>query len=457
VQEEIDGPLFTGTVAGIEIAEAASGKILYARNSSLLLRPASNAKLFTSAAAVLGLPPAFVFETRLDATDSSMHTIVCSGGGDPLFTEQDIQKLAEIAQQAGVLRVDTLLLDGSLYADDYFGKGWMWDDETDPFMPYLCAFPISGNTVTVRVKKSSKSVTGLDVTTSPSSELFRFDTAESVRNIPFRIERFPRSNDFRIQGTPAPNRSASERFSVWEPQRIFADRLRQALIDTRLADSAVIVRFVDNASSRHGTTSTIPIGSVRRPLDAVLEVMNKDSDNLCAEAVLRALSFGSGRRRTAVSAEDGLTAMRQILAAGGAATDDIALLDGSGISFYNLVTPEATGRVLRKLAASPAYERFRGTLAVGGVDGTLRSRMHGLPAAKVFWGKTGTVRGVSALSGYVQAPGGRLLTVVLFMQNFVGKPAPYRAAQDRLVKFCYDYSASFAAPQKTATKATQPR
>ncbi len=74
--------------------------------------------------------------------------------------------------------------------------------------------------------------------------------------------------------------------------------------------------------------------------------------------------------------------------------------------------------------------------------------MQGYKLAKYFQGKTGTVRGVSALSGYVQAPGGRLLAVVMLMQNFTGEAAPYRAAQDRIVKHCIEYSASPGAATK---------
>ncbi|MFZ1728569.1 MAG: D-alanyl-D-alanine carboxypeptidase [Bacteroidota bacterium] len=103
ISEELSGPLFQRSLAGVEITDAASGTVLFSQNEALLLRPASNAKLFTSAAAVLGLPSDFRFETRLAATDSAKHSLVCIGGGDPLTSTQDIQKLAEIAQASGIV------------------------------------------------------------------------------------------------------------------------------------------------------------------------------------------------------------------------------------------------------------------------------------------------------------------------------------------------------------------
>ncbi|MBE0645199.1 MAG: D-alanyl-D-alanine carboxypeptidase/D-alanyl-D-alanine-endopeptidase [Bacteroidetes bacterium] len=437
ISEQLEGPLFLRSLAAIEVADASSGTVLFAQNESLLLRPASNAKLLTSAAAVLGLPQDFHFETRLAARDSAMRTLVCLGGGDPLFSEQDIQKLGEIAQRAGVNRIDTLLLDGFLFGDDYFGTGWMWDDEADPFMPYVSAFSINSNTVTIRAKKSTVSVTGYDVTCDPSSDVFQiYHIDDQKSGTSFRIERIPRSNEFRIQGKLRNGKSETEKFSIWRPQELVASLFLDELRRRGITGDSVVLRFEESPAS------LLPLGSVRRPLDEVLAVMNKESDNLCAEAVLRALSFGTGRKHTAVTANDGLSALTSILARNGITTDDIALRDGSGISFYNLVTAAALGKVLRAIAASSQYDRYRTSLAIAGVDGTLRGRMAGQPTSRYFRGKTGTVRGVSALSGYVQAPGGRLLTVVMLMQNFIGKPAPYREVQDRLVKLCIEYSAS---------------
>ncbi|MFA6232899.1 MAG: D-alanyl-D-alanine carboxypeptidase/D-alanyl-D-alanine-endopeptidase [Bacteroidota bacterium] len=440
VSGELGSSLFTHALAAVEISDAASGTILYSQNESLLLRPASNAKLFTSAAAVLGLPADFSFKTQLAAADSAMHTIICIGGGDPLSDAQDIQKLAEIAYRAGVTRIDTLLLDDSLFENDYFGRGWMWDDESDPFTPYLSAFSVNSNTVTIRVSNPAKNDAELIVSSIPSSRIFRISHRKSSTEEPeFRIERMPRSNEFIIHGRPRRGQIGSEKFSIWQPHKLFADLLVMELQQRGLTSDSVIVMF----SPSHSPLRLL--GEVETPLAEVLEMVNKESDNLCAEAVLRALSFGTGIEKTGVSAEDGIAAMVSILSKHKLGTDDIALQDGSGISFYNLVTAASIGRVLRTLSSPATYSRYRSSMSIAGIDGTLRNRMPNLSPPASFRGKTGTVRGVSALSGYVQAPGGRLLTVVMLMQNFVGKASPYREVQDRIVKHCLEYSASFTA------------
>ena len=432
---ELEGALFSRCLSAVEISDARSGAILYARNAGLLLRPASNAKLVTSAAAVPGLPADFHFETLPLRADSAGRSIACVGGGDPLFGEQDIQKLAEFAAVTGVA-ADTLIMDASLYADDFYGAGWMWDDEADPFTPYLGAFSIGGNTFTVSVRKSGKTLEPKDVSVSPSSALFPVELAPGNTGSGFGIRRGIRENRVIIEGQPPSSRTVRKRFSIWKPQQVFADLLLQALRERGSAHDSAVIVFRSVRGEGY-----VRLGIIRRPLPEVLDAVNKQSDNLSAEAILRALSSGSGQRREQVSAEDGLKAMRAILARNGVPDEDIALVDGSGISFYNLLTASGLGRLLRLMAASPSFDTYARSLAVGGTDGTLRSRMRDLPAGTVR-AKTGTVRGVSALSGYVQASGGRLLAFVILMQNFSGKAAPYRAVQDRIVRHCLDYSSA---------------
>ena len=131
-------------------------------------------------------------------------------------------------------------------------------------------------------------------------------------------------------------------------------------------------------------------------------------------------------------------------------TEQLHLRDGSGISFYNLLTARGLASLLAVMARQPAFDRFISTFAIAGKDGTLARRMRDMKKGAEFRGKTGTVSGVSALSGYAQAPGGRLLGVVILMQNFHGKHKPYRDIQDAIVRHCITYSAA-------SSKPTQPR
>jgi D-alanyl-D-alanine carboxypeptidase/D-alanyl-D-alanine-endopeptidase (penicillin-binding protein 4) len=223
---------------------------------------------------------------------------------------------------------------------------------------------------------------------------------------------------------------------------VFADLLRTALLRRGLVDSSVVIGIGSM------TAPLVELGAIVRPLDEVLAEMNKQSDNLCAEMTLRLL--GTSLPGGAASAKSGLEAMHTAFRDKGLPTGPLALVDGSGISFYNLVGVGFLGKVLRLMAVQEQFDRYRSALAVPGGEGTMRNRLQGEKHVAGVRMKTGTLRGVSTLAGYVQAPGGRLLSVVLFMQNFTGSHTPFREAQDRMVRHCLEYSAS---PQN----ATRPR
>ena len=434
IEKEIGGREFASALAAVEIADVRTGKILFSSNTQLLLRPASNAKLFTSAAALLTLPDTAAFQTRLSRIPEAPGTLFCIAGGDPLFSVNDVRVMLDQAQANGVQFVDTLILDGGRFDAAAYGEGWMWDDETSTFQVPISAFCIERNIFTISIKQSSIFVDSLEVTVFPETKYIEW--IHDAKASEFSVTKIPRSNTIVISGMPGGKSSSTHRIPMWSPKEIFADVLARSLRTSGMADSSLVVFFGAAPSRTHETAA------IHRHLDEVLAACNKRSDNLAAEMLLRLLGMHAGEH---ASARDGLAAMKNAFALQGLGVGAISLVDGSGISFYNLVTVATLGRVLRLMAAHSTFERFRSSLAIGGTDGTLRTRMSSVPRARFFQGKTGTIRGVSTLAGYVQAPGGRLLTVVLFMQNFSGPHRPYRIVQDRIVRHCLDYSASPAA------------
>lgn len=442
IDSELSEPLFDRTLAAVEVRECESGDVVYSRNAELLLRPASNAKLFTSAAALLGLPADFRFRTTLAATGSSLRSLVLIGGADPLFDDKDIQKLAKFALARGIVRVDSLYLDGSLLDEVFYGPGWMWDDEADPFMPYLSAFPFAGNTVRVTCAAPAKRGLPLDVSVLPSSgSITVLNRAISGKRTDLDIEKLPRSNRIIVSGTLRAGRKTFKRLSLWDPAMVVADLFLESLRAGGAAvDSTVIIYSPPRMTGEN-------IGAVVHGLDPVLEELNKESDNLSAESLLRLLASETFPNRDRISVEDGIVAMKRVLKKQGLPADDLHLRDGSGLSFYNLVPASHIGALLSGMARTPQFDRYAASLAVAGRDGTLKRRMRDIRSLGEFRGKTGTVSGVSALSGYAQAPGGRLLSVVMLMQNFHGKHRPYRDVQDRIVEHCLRYSGRL----KTAT------
>ena len=151
------------------------------------------------------------------------------------------------------------------------------------------------------------------------------------------------------------------------------------------------------------------------PLSAVLAAFEKPSQNQIDEVLLKSL----GRSKTGIgTADSGAVAVRDQLLTWGASPNGFSVRDGSGLSRYNVVSPETIVRVLDGMRKSPHAKIFYDALPIAGVDGTIRTRMRGTPAASNVHAKTGTLNMVRSLSGYVTTADGRPLIFSLLANHF---------------------------------------
>lgn len=162
------------------------------------------------------------------------------------------------------------------------------------------------------------------------------------------------------------------------------------------------------------------------PLTILLAKVNQDSNNLFAEALLRILSNRSEHHT-------GLEIVRESLTELGVDPDSYILQDGSGLSRQNLVSPEALVQTLRLMAKTPDAEIYRESLAVAGVSGTLKKRFLDTPIQGNLQGKTGTISGVSALSGYLKIPNYQPLVFSIIVNQSTQPTSALRQAIDELI------------------------
>jgi D-alanyl-D-alanine carboxypeptidase/D-alanyl-D-alanine-endopeptidase (penicillin-binding protein 4) len=187
-----------------------------------------------------------------------------------------------------------------------------------------------------------------------------------------------------------------------------------------------------NAVRRTAPPGEDTLAAVSRSLDTVLAVINKESDNLSAELLLKTIA--AERVPGPGSARAGLAVVKEYLAGVGIDTSRMILADGSGVSWYTAVSPEALTALLRaEYGQGQTYPRFRASLSVAGVDGKLRNRMKGSRAEGNAAAKTGTLSGVGCLSGYVASADGRTLAFSILGNHFPGEGAVLRSLQNTIV------------------------
>jgi PBP4 family serine-type D-alanyl-D-alanine carboxypeptidase len=167
------------------------------------------------------------------------------------------------------------------------------------------------------------------------------------------------------------------------------------------------------------------------PLSDLISHTNKVSDNLYAELILKTL--GVEQQGTPGTAKKGLSAIKQFFHEIEVDTTAFELADGSGVSRYNVVSPDQIIALMQAMYADFRVQaEFLASLPIAGVDGTLEKRMKGTAAAGKLRAKTGSLRGTSALSGYTTTADGEPLAFSMIMEHFVVPIAKIRAVQDRI-------------------------
>ena len=171
------------------------------------------------------------------------------------------------------------------------------------------------------------------------------------------------------------------------------------------------------------------------PMREVVALINKPSDNLITEITLKTLGKEvRGEGTTAV----GVQVLREFLQSAGLEMGAVHIVDGSGLSRINGVSPENFVRLLEYMHRSPHAEAFRDSLPVYGVDGTLRNRLRGTPVQGNGYAKTGSLNRVSSLSGYLRTKSGRWLAFSIIMNAYNASGADARALQDKLVQILWE-------------------
>ncbi|MFQ5529469.1 MAG: D-alanyl-D-alanine carboxypeptidase/D-alanyl-D-alanine-endopeptidase, partial [Gemmatimonadota bacterium] len=167
------------------------------------------------------------------------------------------------------------------------------------------------------------------------------------------------------------------------------------------------------------------------PFSRLLGDMLKPSDNQMAEAILRTIGFEEG---TLGSPDEGLAVVESTLADWGIEPGAIELSDGSGLSRYNEVTPNAIARMLRAVWRHPDFKTFFHGLPVAGVDGTMRRRLVATPAFDNAHAKTGSMSGVRAVSGYLVDGSGETLLFSLLLNGYDAPGSVAVALEDLLIE-----------------------
>jgi D-alanyl-D-alanine carboxypeptidase/D-alanyl-D-alanine-endopeptidase (penicillin-binding protein 4) len=431
-------PRLDGASAGLVVRDADTGESLYTRFGANRLLPASNAKLVTTATALEALGPDYRMRTDVLADGPRLGSVLrgnlyLRGTGDPTLLAKDYQAMAAKLAANGVRVVTgSLVADDTWFDDVRLGESWAWDDEPYYYSGQTSALTVSPDTdydagsIIVRVRPGEPGQPA-KVEVDPPTDFVRIDnTAVTTGAGGISIDREHGTNVIRVRGTIAPGGAAVTQFiAVWHPTGLVASIFRKALADNG-------VTLVGPTEFR-STPANAQVLDTREsmPLRELVVPLLKLSNNMHAEILVKA----AGRKASGVGSwPAGLAALRAKLPGLGINPNALRLVDGSGLSRMDVISPDQLVSLMTAARGKPWFGYWYDALPVAGkadrmVGGTLRNRMRGTPAAGNVHAKTGSMTGVTALSGYVTTADGRNLVFSFLQNNFVaGSPQPLEDA-----------------------------
>ena len=438
---------------GLYIRSVSTAQTLYSHNAATRRIPASNVKIFTAAAALARLGPDYRFATDFYAKGKVRGGVLrgdlyLKGYGDPHFVHEKMRDLVRRLKLRGVRRIEgDLVADDTFFDDKKHGRGWRVGRSIRPYLAPHGALSMNFGQANVLVAPGDRVGVPALVNLEPPSLALRLKARvkTSRRSLNIRLGRMrSKGKDVVIVNGlfPAGNRMKRYRVPVTDPTGFTAGAVAVEFERQGIALMGKIRRAATPPDAKLLARNLSP------QLSEVVRGLNKFSNNFVAEQVLK--TMGAETHGAPGTAEKGLRVVRDFLISTGVSAKEIALADGSGLSRMNRSSPRALATLLE--AAHNDFRlrpEFMSSLAVFGVDGTVKKRRRrGVDSRRVRV-KTGVLNGVRAFSGYAAAGNGEILAFSVLMNGNACRPKGFTG---ELVRSMVSLNRNFSKPVNTHFK-----
>jgi D-alanyl-D-alanine carboxypeptidase/D-alanyl-D-alanine-endopeptidase (penicillin-binding protein 4) len=413
-------------------------------HSQQMALPASTQKVITALAALLQLGPDYRFTTTLESRGEVRDGVlegdlIARFGGDPSFKRQDLRNMVAALKRAGVEKIKgNVLIDTSIFASHDKAPGWPWNDMTQCFSAPPSAAIVDRNCFSVSLYSAPKAN---DLAYVRVASFYPITVLSQVRTlprgsseaqyceldvVPGDLNRYVLTGCLTQRADPLPLA-----FAIQDGAGYAGAILKQELTTAGITYDGSLMR-----QTQQNEPGTVIASKQSPPLHDLLRIMLKKSDNMIADTVFR--TIGHNFYNVPGTWRAGADAVRQILRTkAGVDLGNSLVVDGSGLSRHNLISPATMMQVLQYIAQNDSQLNFITMLPLAGHDGSLQYRA-GLHAAGVdgkVSAKTGSLQGVYNLAGFITTASGQRMAFVQYLSGYAVEPADQRNRRIPLVRF----------------------
>lgn len=448
----VGDPNFRNAIVGANVTSLQKSETLYQFNESKSLVPASNLKLITTAAALEYLGPDFTYTTTVFLDGSIRRgefsgNVFVRGAGDPSMSTfyldnpvEILERWADAFDSLGIRVIrGNIIGDDSYFDEKTWGPGWGWDDILYPFSAQVSALSFNDNKIDFTIRPGRFAGEPAVVKMYPDNaymtvinNILTVAPGEPTNIHPVR-EAY--SNVIELTGTIELDTTGraqpiAQPVTVDDPTQFMMGLFKQILENRGIRVQGGVFDIAEWDDEVKYTELRPVCYYTSPPLRQIIRVVNATSHNLAAEILLKTIA----KEATGVgSFEKGAEVLRNYVAQYGIPQESVAIVDGSGLSRLNLLTPRQITIVLAAMYRSRYRNDYMGSLAVPGQPGTLASRMKGSRAEQNVFAKSGSMENVCSLSGYVFSRDKEPLAFSIILNNFTVPQSLARNLQDLFI------------------------
>lgn len=439
IEAIIDRPQFKRSRWGIAMQNLATEETIYSLDSDKFFIPASTVKLLTTAATLQELGADFRITTPIYATGNLPHldTVRIEGKGDPTITSEILENIVQQFKVLGIRSIKKLIIDDSYFTQPVINPTWEWLDTYYDYATTVNSIILNQNTVELTLVPQSigqpVKVQWNDKIAARQWQVFnRGVTTLPNTKYSIEIDGVLGQPVLNIRGNlPQDNQADVWDLAVVDPANYFLETFRDLLSKEGITiTQGIVTTEMPTKEERIITQMYSP------PLQELIKEINRESNNLYAEVLLKILA-------KELKTDDPITALETSLNKLNISSANYSLEDASGLSRQNLITPETLVQILSVIANTANRDIYRSSLAIAGNNGTLKQRLSNTELQNNLWGKTGSLSGVITLAGYVKIADRETIAFSILVNNFDNKNSIARQAIDEIILLLPQFSDCF--------------